>query len=164
MDGMMKLRLFRLRTVLDGSHPAALSSGRGGYAEPDQVTLAQETLMQLERDLSITADERTQWTAFSRKVLVQIARLSDVRHSVQNSAISDSARADRKRELIRQVIITPEVLSQAEKELYVLLTPEQQRLSGEKLLNFHRRLVGHAAGRIHVGVREKIDSNHAPAS
>jgi len=44
--------------------------------------------------------------------------------------------------LIRQTIIMPGLLSQAAKDLYVLLTPEQQRLSGEKLLNFHRRLVG----------------------
>ena len=166
MDGMMKLRLFRLRTVLDGSHPAALSSG-GGCVEPDQIALAQESLMQLERDLSITADERTQWTAFSRRVLIQIARISDVRQSAQNSAVSDSARADRKRELIRQVIVTPELLSRAAKDLYVVLTPEQQRLCREKLLTFHRRLIGQAVGRVHLndaGVRETMDSNHGPAS
>ena len=61
---------------------------------------------------------------------------------MRNSAVSDPARQDLKRELIRQVIVTPELLSQAAKDLYVVLTPEQQRLYGEKLLNFHRRLVG----------------------
>ena len=141
MGGLDHLRIFRLRSVFDSSHTPAISSP-GGCAEPDQVALAQECLLQLERDLSITVDERTQWTAFSRHVLVQIARVSDARRAVQNSAAADPARADLKRELVRQVIATPGLLSQAAKDLYVVLTPEQQRLSGEKLLNFHRRLVG----------------------
>jgi hypothetical protein len=96
-------------------------------------------------------------------VLVQIARVSDIRQSAQNGAMSDPARADRERELIRQIIVTPELLSQAAKELCVLLTPEQQRLSGERLLTFHRRLAGQTVGRVHVGVRETMDSNHGPA-
>jgi hypothetical protein len=127
MDGMMKLRLFRLRTVFDGNQPAAFSSG-GGCAEPGPVVLAQECLRQLERDLGVTADERTQWTAFSRNVLVQIERISAARQAAQNSAVSDPARADLKRALIRQVIVTPGLLSEAAKDLYVVLTPEQQRL------------------------------------
>jgi hypothetical protein len=127
--------------VFDDGHGPALSSP-GGCAEPDQVALAQEYLMQLEHDLGITADQRTQWIAFSRYVVVQIARISDVRQAARNSAVSDQARADLKRELIRQAIVTPGLLSQAAKDLYVVLTPEQQRLSGEKLLNFHRRFVG----------------------
>ena len=99
-------------------------------------------MRQLEDDLGITADQRTQWTAFSRDVLVQIERISAARQAARNSAVSDPARADLKRELIRQIIVTPELLSQAEKDLYVVLTPEQQRRSGDKLLSFHRRLVG----------------------
>jgi hypothetical protein len=141
MGGMIKLRLFRLRTVFDGGHSAASSNG-GGCARPVQVLLAQECLRQLEHDLGITADERTQWAAFSRNVLVQIERISAARHAALNSAVADPARPALKRELIRQTIITPGLLSQAAKDLYVLLTSEQQRLSGEKLLNFHRRLVG----------------------
>lgn len=35
-----------------------------------------------------------------------------------------------------------ELLSQAAKDLYAVLALEQQRLCGEKLLNFHRRLIG----------------------
>ncbi|HTS55348.1 MAG TPA: Spy/CpxP family protein refolding chaperone [Burkholderiales bacterium] len=138
---MTNLRLFRLRTVFDGSHPAAVSS-TGGYVDPDPVVLAREYLGQLEHDLGITADERTQWTAFSRNVLVRIGRVSAARQAARNSAVSDPARADLKRELIRQAIVTPGLLSQAAKDLYAALTPEQQRQSGEKLLNFHRRLVG----------------------
>jgi hypothetical protein len=47
MDGLLKLRSFKLRTVLTGSHPAAASRG-SGCAEPDQVALAQESLIQLD--------------------------------------------------------------------------------------------------------------------
>jgi hypothetical protein len=141
MDGMIKLRFFRLRTLFDGSHSAALSSG-GGCAEPAHVELTQEYLRQLEHDLGITADERAQWTVFSRAVLAQIERISAARQAARNSAVADPARPALKRELIRQVIVTPGLLSQAAKDLYLVLTPEQQRLSGEKLLNFHRRLVG----------------------
>ena len=142
MDGMIKLRFFRLRTLFDG-RPL------GGVIEwwrllPSRLRSCspRNVCGSVEHDLGITADERAQWTAFSRNVLAQIERISAARQAARNSAVADPARPALKRELIRQTIITPGLLSQAAKDLYVLLTPEQQRLSGEKLLNFHRRLVG----------------------
>lgn len=141
MDGMTKLRFFRPRTAFAGGHPAKSSSG-GDRFERVEVVFAEECLRQLEHDLGVTADERAQWTAFSRNVLVQIERVSAARQAAWNSVVSDPAHPALERELVRQVIVTPELLSRAAKDLYAVLTPEQQRVSGEKLLTFHRRLVG----------------------
>jgi hypothetical protein len=102
---------------------AALSSG-GGCAKPDPVDLTQECVRQLEHDLGITADGRSQWTAFSRCVLAQIERICAAGQAARNSAVSDPARQDLKRELIRQIIVTPGLLSQAAKDSYVVLTPQ----------------------------------------
>jgi hypothetical protein len=140
MNELNHLRLFRLKTVFDGARAAAPSRPEK-CAEPDRVSIAQDCLRQLERELGIGSDKRAQWTLFARSVLLQVERVSLAREAACNSAASDPAHAELKRELIRQVIATPELLSHAARDLYVVLTPDQQRRSGEKLLKFHRQLL-----------------------
>lgn len=141
MNAIGKLKVIGLRCVFAVMRPVA-SSEHAERAAVDQVGLAQLFLLQLKRDLAITPEEDRQWSAFSSQVLVQIERVSVAREAARGTSVSDAAHAARKRELTRQVIATPEVLSQAARDLYGALTPEQQCSAGDKLLNFHRRLVG----------------------
>jgi len=141
MNAIGKLKVIGLRCVFAVIRPVA-SSEKAESAAVDQVALTQLFLLQLKRDLEITPEEQPQWSAFSSRVLVQIERMSVAREAARGTSIDDTAHVVRKRELTRQVIATPEVLSQAARDLYDALTPVQQRGAGDKLLNFHRRLVG----------------------
>jgi hypothetical protein len=141
MNAIGKLKVIGLRCVSGVLRPMA-SRKHAESVAADQVALTQLFLLQLKRDLDITPAEHPQWSVFSSRVLVQIERISVAREAARGTSIPDPAHAVRKRELTRQVIATPEVLSQAARDLYGALTPEQQRNAGDKLLNFHRRLVG----------------------
>ena len=109
---------------------------------PGQAAVVQQLLAELKADLRIRAEEGEQWAAFSNTVLAQMERLTTAREAADGVAWSDPASEDRKRTLVKQVIATPVLLGLAAKSLYSALTPEQQSIAGEKLLHFHRRLVG----------------------
>jgi hypothetical protein len=109
---------------------------------PDQAVAVQWLLAELKADLRISAEDGERWAAFSNTVLAQMESLTTAREAADGVAWSDPASADRKRTLIKQVIATPVLLGLAAKSLYSALTPEQQSIAGEKLLHFHRRLVG----------------------
>jgi hypothetical protein len=141
MNAIGKLKVIGRRCISVVARPVA-SIDHARPAAVDQVALTQLFLLQLKRELDISANEQPQWSAFSNQVLVQIERMSAAREAVRQASGSDPAHAVHRRELTRQVIATPEVLSQAAKELYDVLTPAQQRSAGHALLNFHRRLVG----------------------
>jgi hypothetical protein len=141
MNAIGKLKVIGRRCMSVVARPVA-SSEHAQPAAIDQVALTQLFLLQLKRDLEISTDEQSQWSVFSSQVLVQIERMSVAREAVRHASGSDPAHALRRRELTRQLIATPEVLSQAARDLYGALTPAQQRGAGHKLLNFHRRLVG----------------------
>ena len=141
MNAIGKLKVIGLRCVFAVMRPVPLRQ-QVDRTVADQVALAQLFLLQLKCDLAITPEEQAQWSAFSSHVLVQIERMSAAREAARGTSMSDPEYAARKRELTRQVIVLPEVLSQAARDLYGALTPEQQRSAGDKLLNFHRRLVG----------------------
>jgi len=141
MNAIGKLKVIGLRCVFAVMRPV-ISSEHAERAAVDQVGLAQLFLLQLKRDLEITPEEQQQWSAFSSQVLVQIERVSVAREAARGTSVSNASQVARKRELTRQVIATPEVLSRAARDLYDALTPVQQRGAGDKLLNFHRRLVG----------------------
>lgn len=141
MNAIGKLKVIGLRCVFAVMRPIASNE----HVEPaavDQVALTQLALLQLKRDLDITPQEQPQWSAFSSQVLVQIERMWAAREATRGTSLSGPVHAARRRELTRQVIVTPEVLSQAARDLHGALTPEQRRSAGGKLLNFHRRLVG----------------------
>lgn len=140
MNELNKLKLIGLLSVF-GSSTSARPAEPASRASPDRIAGAQRRLTELRRDLGVTAQEEEQWAAFSAKVLAQIERVSAARQTAEGVPWSDPTRADRKRELIRQVIVTPGLLSQAAKDLYIVLTPEQQRVAGKRLLNFHRELL-----------------------
>jgi len=107
---------------------------------PDQIAVVQWRLAELKSDLGLTAGDE-HWSAFSDTVLALMERVAAARRAAESVPLTDPARVERKRELIRQVIATPALLSRAAQDLYTALTPEQQRMAGEKLRNFHRQLI-----------------------
>jgi hypothetical protein len=139
MSRLKKLRLIARQSVF-GSITDSKRAESVKRAWPDPITVAQWRLIELKSDLGLTAADE-HWAAFSNTVLVQMERVAAARGAAESVPLTDPAHAERKRELIRQVIATPVLLSRAAQDLYTALTPEQQRTAGEKLRNFHRQLI-----------------------
>jgi hypothetical protein len=141
MSGSSKPGLISLQSLF-GTAASAGSNETPKRMWPDRATVVQQLLAKLKSDLRISAQESEPWAAFSSAVLAQMERLTSAREAADGVAWSVPGSDDRKRTLVRQVIATPMLLSQAARSLYSALTPEQQSIAGEELLHFHRRLVG----------------------
>jgi len=98
-------------------------------------------LARLGADLNVAAEQREQWCAYVEAVLRQMERLIGARVAADGVTWYDAAGRESKQRLIRQVIATPILLSEAAKRLYAALTPEQQLAGDGKLLHFHRQLL-----------------------
>ena len=107
----------------------------------DRILAVRLQLARLGADLNVVLDQREQWCAYVDAVLGQMQRLIGARINADAATWNDAAGRESKQRLIRQVIATPILLSEAAKRLYAALTPEQQLAGGEKLLHFHRELL-----------------------
>jgi len=108
---------------------------------PDPILTVRLQLARLGADLNVIAVQREQWCAYVDAVLRQMEQLLAARVQADAMTWNDVAGRESKQRLIRQVIATPVLLSEAAKKLYAALTPEQQLAGGEKLLHFHRQLL-----------------------
>jgi hypothetical protein len=108
---------------------------------PDPILTVRLQLARLGADLNVIAPQREQWCAYVDAVLRQMEQLIAARDQANAMTWNDAAGRKSKQRLIRQVIATPILLSDAAKKLYAVLTPEQQLAGGEKLLHFHRQLL-----------------------
>ncbi len=98
------------------------------------------SLRDLKRRLGIVGHQEADWDKFAGFVLEQIEHLDAARRAARSASSGPSA-GDRKLELTWQLIATPNLLMHAERELYLVLTPEQKQASGDALLTFHRQLL-----------------------
>jgi len=107
----------------------------------DPILAVRLRLARLGADLNVAAPQREQWCAYVDAVLRQMEQLISARVQANAMTWTDAAGRESKQRLIRQVIATPVLLSEAAKRLYAALSPEQQMAGGEKLLHFHRQLL-----------------------
>ena len=129
-------RVERRAAVADGARIAEAARDSS-----DPILDVRLWLARLGADLNVAAPQREQWCAYVDSVLSQIEQLINARVEADAMTWTDAAGRESKRRLIRQVIATPVLLSEAAKRFYAGLTPEQQMAGGEKLLHFHRQLL-----------------------
>jgi LTXXQ motif family protein len=126
---------------------AAVGEGEGARATEaarqlsDSILAVRLQLARLGADLNVAARQREQWCAYVDAVLRQMEYLIGARVEADAVTWNDDVGRELKQRLIRQVIATPILLSEAAKRLHAALTPEQQLAGGEKLLHFHRQLL-----------------------
>jgi len=122
----------------DGACARAAAAAR---QPSDPIFAVRLQLARLGTDLNVIAEQRVAWCAYVEAVLREMELLVSARVEADAVTWSDAAGRESKQRLIRQVIATPVLLSEAAKRLYAVLTPEQQLVGGEKLLHFHRQLL-----------------------
>jgi periplasmic protein CpxP/Spy len=116
------------------SPPAAHERHHHGTGEH-----VQQRLERLKTDLHITAEQQPQWSAFSNAVMQQVAQFKAAREDMKNMPTRAPERIDRQVEMMKQRLSSFEAIAQAAKTLYSALTPDQQQVADQRLLNFHHR-------------------------
>jgi len=120
---------------------AGVRAGEAARQSPDLILTVRLQIARLGADLNVAASQREQWCAYVDAVLRQMEQLIAARDQANAMTWNDARGRESKQRLIRQVIATPILLSEAAKKLYAALTPEQQLAGGDKLLHFHRQLL-----------------------
>src|SRR5262245_57918289 len=120
---------------------ASAHAAEATHQSSDAILAVRLRLARLGADLTIGPDQWEQWCAYVEAVLSQMERLIHARVKADAVTWHDSAGRESKQRLIRQIIATPTLLSEAARNLHAVLTPEQQLAGGEKLLHFHRPLL-----------------------
>ena len=120
---------------------AGVRTAGGAHPSHDPILTVRLQLARLGADLNVIAQQREQWCAYVDAVLRQMEQLIAAHVQANAMTWNDVSGRESKQRLIRQVIATPILLSEAAKKLYAALTPEQQLAGVEKLLHFHRQLL-----------------------
>jgi hypothetical protein len=110
--------------------------------QQDPLAHAQKRLGRLKAALQITPEQETQWSAFSTAVLQQMEQFKAAREAMKNPAASAPERIDRQIETMKQRLAGFEAMGQAAKDLYAALSPAQQQIADERLLNWPRKHAG----------------------
>jgi periplasmic protein CpxP/Spy len=118
----------------------AAQSGRHRHHDP--AAYVQKRLERLKAKLQITQDQEPQWTAFSSTVVQQMEQLKTARSGMRGVSTTAPERIDRQVALMKQRTAAFEAVAQSAKELYSVLTPEQQRVADERLLRPHGKRMG----------------------
>ena len=118
--------------VADASNPG----------QHDPLAHAQKRLARLKSKLGITPEQETQWSAFSATVLQQMEQFKAAREAMSNPAASAPERIDRRIETMKQRLAGFEAMGQAAKDLYAVLSPTQQQIADDKLLNWRHKHAG----------------------
>jgi len=163
MQRAKTLSLFGLPLLLSAimvASPALARSGDAASAEasvagaPERVAAAndpsqndprahaQKRLGRLKAALQITPEQETQWSAFSAAVLQQMEQFKARHEAMKNPAASAPERIDRQIEAMKQRLAGFEAMGQAAKDLYAALSPAQQQIADERLLNWPRKHAG----------------------
>ena len=117
--------------------PAAVEGKRH-----DPVAFAQKRLDRLKSKLAITAEQESQWSAFSNTVLQQMELLKAEHWGRNSAARTVPERVDRRVAWMKERAAAFEAVGQAAKALYAELSPEQQQIADQKLLRWHGRHTG----------------------
>lgn len=105
----------------------------------DRGQHVQQRLEKLKADLHITAAQEPQWSAFSNTVMQQVAQFKAAHEGMKNMPTRAPERIDRQVEMMKQRLASFEAIAQAAKSLYASLSPDQQQVADQRLLNFHHR-------------------------
>ena len=105
----------------------------------DPVAFAQQRLARLKSKLAITADQEPQWSAFTVVVLQQMEQFKAAHQGRKPAAQTAPERIDRRVAWMKERAVAFETVGEAAKTLYATLSPEQQRIADEKLLQWHAR-------------------------
>jgi len=118
--------------VADASNPG----------QHDPLAHAQKRLARLKEKLGITAQQETQWSAFSAAVLQQMEQFKADHEAMKSAPTSAPQRIDRQIETMKQRLAGFEAMGQAAKDLYAVLSPAQQQIADERLLSWHHKHAG----------------------
>jgi len=105
----------------------------------DPVAFAQQRLARLKSKLAITAEQESQWSAFTSTVLQQMEQFKAAHQGRRPAARTAPERIDRQVARMKERAAAFETVGEAAKTLYATLSPEQQRIADEKLLQWHAR-------------------------
>jgi hypothetical protein len=105
----------------------------------DPVARTQKHLDKLKAALRITPEQELQWSAFADKILTQVQQVRAEHESVKVLPATAPERIDRQLMLMKERASRFEVVAQAAKDLYSILTPEQKQIADKKLLSFHHK-------------------------
>lgn len=103
----------------------------------DPMQHAQKRLERLKADLKITPEQEGQWTAFTDAVMQQMQQFKTAHEGMKSMPTKAPERIDREVEMMKQRTASFETIAQAAKKLYSALTPDQQQIADQHLLNFH---------------------------
>jgi hypothetical protein len=99
----------------------------------------QQHLARLHTELSITAEQEPQWSAFADAVVKQTEHMRTLYGQARQMPASAPDRIDRQLELMRQRLAGFETVGQAAKTLYASLSSDQQRVADQRLMRFGHR-------------------------
>jgi hypothetical protein len=108
----------------------------------DRAAYAQKRLERLKAKLRITPEQESQWSAFSNTVMQQMEQLKTAHRGMKEMPAKAPERIDRQVEMMKQRVASFETVAQAAKTLYAALTPDQQQIADQRLLNFHHHHAG----------------------
>lgn len=123
-----------------------VASAPKGRDLPDPAQRAQEHLARLKADLKITAAQDKAWQAFAAQATQQ-AQAMKTQHDQQPdraelAKLHAPERMARHTEQMKQHLAAMETLNKAVKDLYAVLTPEQQTLADKHFERMHRGMGG----------------------
>lgn len=117
--------------------------GQHGMAGGNHAAMADSHLAELKATLKITTAQEGAWQAFATKAKQQ-AQTMQARHSkMQEAAGTAPERMARHIEMMKQHIGDMEAMTAALKDLYAVLTPEQQALADQHFAKMHGPQAAH---------------------
>ena len=100
----------------------------GGAMLGDPSARAEQHLANLKGQLSITPEQETQWQAFADSVKQQAQTMVAMHASMQNAPSTSTERMDQRIAFMQLGLNNMQAVDSAAKQLYSVLTPEQQGL------------------------------------
>jgi LTXXQ motif family protein len=100
----------------------------GGAMFGDPSARAEQHLVTLKGQLSITPAQETQWQAFADSVKQQAQTMVGMHASMQNAPGTSTERMDQRIAFMQLGLNNMQAVDSAAKQLYSVLTPEQQAL------------------------------------
>jgi hypothetical protein len=113
----------------------AAQAGQGDKRDP--AVFVQKRLDKLKAKLAIRPEQETQWGAFSQTVLQQMEQMKAAHQQRKGAPASAPERIDRMIAMMKLRVAGFEAVGQAAKELYAVLSPDQQQIADHKLLRWH---------------------------
>jgi hypothetical protein len=144
--------------TMGGGHGRGMMGHRGGprggfgpgAAATGQTERADARLAYLKDELKVTAEQQSAWDAYATQVKAQAATMAAFHAQGPSTAQSAAERIEQHAARMKLRAEQAQATSNAVKELYAVLTPEQQAIANQ---HFGGPRFGQAGGRGHGGRR-----------